>query len=71
MFHSYLILTGQTTYEVYHRNKVAYLAKFKEIKKTHLENMNIRVPGSMPFHPFDLGFLNNLKAFYNSNASEV
>jgi hypothetical protein len=26
-----------------------------------MENMNIKVPNSMPFHPFDMGLIQNIK----------
>jgi hypothetical protein len=45
-----------------------YLQKFKEMKKQKMENLNIKVPGSMPFHPFDQGCLENFKMiYYNTN----
>jgi len=67
MFHSYLIFTNQTTYEIYHKDKMPYLKKFKDTKKLKLESLNIRVPASMPFHPFDLGVIDNLKMIYYNN----
>jgi hypothetical protein len=50
-------MTNQTTYEIYHRDKNAYLSNFKVMRKNKMENLNIAIPGSMPFHPFDMGNL--------------
>jgi len=66
-FHTYLIFTNQTTQEIYHKSKVPYINKFKELKKEKMENLNIKVPGSMPFHPFDMGCLQNFRYVYFNN----
>lgn len=61
MFHSYLLLTNQTTNEVYHKAKILYLNRFKDLKIKQMENANKKVKGSMPFHPFDSGCKENIK----------
>jgi hypothetical protein len=59
-------MTNQTTYEVYYKNKMEYILKFKELKKLKLQTMNEKISHTLPFHPFDLGIINNIKLFYKN-----
>ena len=60
-------MTNQTTYEIYHKEKNPHLRIFKDLKKSKLESLNIKIKDSTPFHPFDLGIIENFKCvYYNS-----
>jgi len=54
-------MTNQTTHEIFRKNKIHYMEKFKELKKRRMENLNINIPGTLPFHPFDMGIIQNWK----------
>lgn len=60
-------MTNQTTYEIYHNASVPYISKFKELKRARIINSNISIPTNMPFHPFDMGFIQNWKFVYYSD----
>lgn len=67
MFHCYLILTNQTTHEIYHKASLPYLHKFKEMRREFLEKKSIKIPATMPNHPFDCGLKKNIRfVYYNS-----
>ena len=63
-FHSYLTLTNQTTFEIFHREKCDYLVTFKEKKIKIMKERGKELPPSFMFHPFDMGLINNIKCLF-------
>ncbi len=61
-------MTNQTTYEIYYKNKMEYVVKFKELKLLKLQSINKNIPQTLPYHPFDLGIIKNIKLFYNNKS---
>ena len=70
-FHTYLISTNQTTYEIYHKEKCPYLEIFRKERKKILELRDIEVQDTYAYHPFDSGLSKNVKLclnkFWNDN----
>ena len=65
IFHSYLLLSNQTSYEIFHKDQCPYLRIFKQERiKIYMER-GIEINSNLSFHPFDSGFKKNLfYAFY-------
>lgn len=65
IFHVYLLLTNQTSYEIFHKDQCPYLKIFKqERKKIYLER-GIEIQSFFSFRPFDSGIRKNIGyAFY-------
>ena len=61
LFHIYLIMTNQTTFEIYHPEKCIYLNLYTNKKKKILKERNIFVNYNIIFHPFDMGIKENVK----------
>ncbi len=61
LFHIYLVMTNQSTFEIYHPEKCDYLRKFTEEKKKIFKERNIFIDYSYTFHPFDMGIKENIK----------
>lgn len=59
-FHIFLILTGQITFEIYHKEKCDYLFEFKAIRSKVLKDKGITVKETLAFHPFDMGLKRNI-----------
>lgn len=72
IFHMYLVLTNQTTYEIFHKDQCPYLRIFKQERiKIYMER-GIEIRANFSFHPFDSGLRKNLgyafyKLFYTSD----
>ena len=64
-FHLYLLLTNQTSYEIFHKEQCPYLRIFKqERQKIYLER-GIEIQSNFSFLPFDSGIKKNIGyAFY-------
>ena len=60
-FHVYLICTGQTTFEIFHRYKCPYLTVFKNERKKVLDKKGIEARDTFSYHPFDCGVAKNFK----------
>ena len=65
IFHSYLLLTNQTSYEIFHKDQCPYLRIFKQERiKIYMER-GIDIKDNLSFHPFDSGIKKNFGyAFY-------
>ena len=72
IFHMYLLLTNQTTYEIFHKDQCPYLRIFKEERTKIYIQRGIEIQSNLSFRPFDCGIRKNLKyAFYKLfNSSE-
>lgn len=72
IFHMYLLLTNQTTYEIFHKDQCPYLRIFKEERIKIYIQRGIEIQSNFSFRPFDSGIKKNLKyAFYKLfNSSE-
>ena len=64
-FHSYLILTNQTTFEIYHPTKCEYIELFRQEKKKISKSKSINLPLSYAYHPFDQGYIKNIKRLWH------
>ena len=65
IFHIYLLLTNQTTYEIFHKNQCPYLRIFKQERIKIYLDRGIELGANFSFHPFDSGIRKNLGyAFY-------
>ena len=65
LFHTYLICTNQTSYEIYHKEKCPYLDIFRKERNKIFELRGIEVQSSYSFHPFDSGIVKNVKLCIN------
>ena len=65
LFHSYLLLSNQTSYEIFHKDQCPYLRIFKQERiKIYMER-GIEISDKLAFLPFDSGIDKNLGyAFY-------
>ena len=65
IFHSYLLITNQTSYEVFYKHQCPYLKIFKQERiKIYMER-GIEVKSNLSFRPFDSGIKKNIfYAFY-------
>ena len=65
VLHSYLLLTNQTSYEIFHKEQCPYLRIFKQERiKIYMER-GIEIKDNLSFHPFDSGINKNFGyAFY-------
>ena len=65
IFHIYLLLTNQTTYEIFHKNQCPYLRIFKQERIKIYLDRGIELGANFSFHPFDSGIRKNIGyAFY-------
>ena len=65
IFHTYLILTNQTVYEIFHKDQCPYIKIFKEERMKIYLQRGIEIHSNYSFHPFDSGIKRNLGyAFY-------
>jgi hypothetical protein len=69
-FHIFLIMTNQTTYEIYHKDKCEYLFIFKDMRQKILKERNIDIAPSFSYKPFDLGIIRNIQLIWNKNKKE-
>ena len=73
IFHSYLLLSNQTSFEIFHKDQCPYLRIFKQERiKIYMER-GIEIKDNLTFHPFDSGIRKNIGyAFYKLfNASYI
>ena len=60
IFHSYLLLSNQTSYEIFHKDQCPYLRIFKQERiKIYMER-GIEIKANLSFSPFDSGIKKNL-----------
>jgi hypothetical protein len=64
-------MTNQTTYEIFYKSCINYLAKYRELKKQRLESQDIVVTYNTKFLPFDMGFIKNIKLFFEASSGDV
>ena len=65
IFHMYLLLTNQTSYEIFHKDQCPYLRIFKEERSKIYMQRGIEIQSNFSFHPFDSGIKKNIGyAFY-------
>ena len=65
ILHSYLLITNQTSYEIFHKDQCPYLRIFKQERTKIYMERGIEINSNLSFHPFDSGFKKNLfYAFY-------
>ena len=69
-FHTYLICTNQTSYEIYHREKCPYIDIFRKERNKILELRGIDVESTYAFHPFDSGVNKNFTLCLNKFMDE-
>ena len=65
IIHSYLLLSNQTSYEIFHKDQCPYLRIFKQERiKIYMER-GIEIKANLSFRPFDSGIKKNFGyAFY-------
>ena len=65
VFHTYLILTNQTVYEIFHKDQCPYIKIFREERMKIYLQRGIEIQSNYSFHPFDSGIRRNIGyAFY-------
>lgn len=65
IFHLYLLLTNQTSFEIFHKDQCPYLRIFKQERIKIYMDRGIEIKPNLSFHPFDSGIKKNLcDAFY-------
>ena len=65
LFHTYLVSTNQTSYEIFHKEKCPYLGIFRIERIKILNERGIDVQPTYAYHPFDSGLYNNIKLLIN------
>jgi hypothetical protein len=71
VFHQhFVIITNQTTFEIFYKSCIPYLTKYKELKKQHLESLGMTVQYNTRYLPFDMGLMQNIKLFI-ANEKEI
>ena len=69
--HIYLLLTNQTTYEIFNENNCPYITIFAEERNKILAQKGIVVEINTKYRPFDIGVINNIFIYlfkmFNSN----
>ena len=65
IFHLYLIITNQTSYEIFYKENCPYLRIFKQERMKIYTERGIEIKDELSFHPFDSGIKKNIGyAFY-------
>ena len=65
IFHSYLLITNQTSYEILYKHQCPYLKIFKQERTKIYMERGIEVKSNLSFLPFDSGIRKNIfYAFY-------
>ena len=67
LFHTYLVCTNQTTYEIFHKEKCPYLTIFRAERNKILNERGIEVKPTYVYHPFDCGIIKNVKLLVDKN----
>ena len=60
IFHMYLLITNQTTFEIFFKEKCPYLAIFKQERKKIYTERGIEIKDELSFRPFDSGIKKNI-----------
>ena len=60
IFHIYLLITNQTTFEIFCKEKCPYLAIFKQERKKIYTERGIEIKDELSFRPFDSGIKKNI-----------
>ena len=60
IFHMYLLITNQTTFEIFCKEKCPYLAIFKQERKKIYTERGIEIKDELSFRPFDSGIKKNI-----------
>ena len=60
IFHMYLLITNQTTFEILCKEKCPYLAIFKQERKKIYTERGIEIKDELSFRPFDSGIKKNI-----------
>lgn len=65
IFHLYLVITNQTSYEIFYKENCPYLRIFKQERMKIYTERGIDIKDELSYHPFDSGIKKNLGyAFY-------
>ena len=60
IFHVYLLITNQTSFEIFYKEKCPYLAIFKQERKKIYTERGIEIKDELSFRPFDSGIKKNI-----------
>ena len=60
IFHSYLLVTNQTSYEILHKDQCPYLRIFKQERSKIYMERGIEIKSNLSFRPFDCGIKKNI-----------
>lgn len=72
VYHLYLLITNQTTYEIFNEEKCPYLKLFEKERNKILGQRGIAIINNSKIRPFDLGIFNNIFIYFKQifNSSE-
>ena len=65
LYHLYLLLTNQSTFEIFNEDQCPYLALFKLERNNILDERGIVIINNSKIRPFDDGIKNNFFLFFN------
>ena len=60
IFHVYLLITNQTSYEIFYKENCPYLRIFKQERMKIYTERGIEIKDELSYHPFDSGIKKNL-----------
>ena len=63
IYHIYLLITNQTTYEIFNEEKCPYLSKFN-VERTKILAQRGIILNNPKLRPFDTGFINNIILYF-------
>lgn len=64
IYHIYLLVTNQTTYEIFNEDQCPYLSIFTLERKKILAQRGIVINDNIRFRPFDSGFIKNISLYF-------
>ena len=65
IYHIYLLITNQSTFEIFNEDQCPYLAIFKLERNKILAQRGITIINGSKIRPFDVGIINNVLLFLN------
>ncbi len=75
IYHIYLLITNQTTYEIFNEENCPYLKYFIMERNRFLEQRGIEIINNSKVRPFDLGIINNIfiysKQMFNTGDERI
>ncbi len=60
IFHSYLLISNKTSYEIFHKEQCPYLRIFKQERSKIYMERGIEIKSNLSFNPFDSGIKKNI-----------